>query len=262
MNLISVLKESIILIRQQPKVFIPKLITTALYSFYALWATRLMLKVYSLSSAIPTEEVSSLLSETLLLFLFVIILYFVDLISYAMYPSIVSAYRKQKPVKLTTALMDALSVWNVILLLGVLILVFLFAVLLVVGLTQFIALEFSMPILVGIAISLVLLLVMLFSILVFFVIPVAVVEKKGLLSSFHESISLGFKHKNELFKVNIMFLVLASVTLLIGMVSEFKGFVAFMAIAVFVLIRLIQAVVYTYMCVVNPYLYLRIKEQA
>jgi len=260
MNLLAVLRESLVLVRKQPKVFIPKLVTTAFYSFYTIWAASLTLRVYALSRVGAVEELSPLLQETMLLFVFIIFLYFMDLVSYSMYPRIVSDYLKKKPVSLTAALASAMSVWKVILSLGALIFLFLLTVMAVAVFVQVMSLTLSTPLLIWLLAPFVILSILIFSVLVFFVIPIAVVEKKSLISSFVKSFSLGLKYKGDLLKVNLFFLAMALVTLAIGILSESTGLVAFVSLAAFVGVRLIQAVVYTYMSVVNPYFYMRVRK--
>ena len=61
-------------------------------------------------------------------------------------------------------------------------------------------------------------------------------------------------------KINLVFLALAAVTLAVSLLSEFTGLIALAALIVFLAVRLIQAVIYTYLCVVNPIAYFKIRE--
>jgi membrane-anchored glycerophosphoryl diester phosphodiesterase (GDPDase) len=118
----------------------------------------------------------------------------------------------------------------------------------------------AMPSLAWITAPITVALILVVSILFFFVMPIAILEEKGIVASMSESITLGLKHKNELLKVNLILMVLAIVTMLAGLMFESTGFIVLLALAGFVAIRLLQAILYTYMYVVNPYFYLKIKE--
>jgi hypothetical protein len=257
MNLTSILKESLSLIRQQPKVFIPKLVTTLLYSVYTLWAAKLSLKAVSVKTP---EAMAALFPEVLMLFAFMLGIYFIDLVSYAMYPSIVNDFNSKRDIMLRKSLLEALKAWKIIVVLGFAIQLFLLAMLAVAGFIEVMALESSTPVLTSVIIPLFIVCMIAFSILVFFVIPIAIAEKKGIRQSFQKSIELGLRHKKDLLKINLVFLALAAVTLAVSLLSEFTGLIALAALIVFLAVRLIQAVIYTYLCVVNPIAYFKIRE--
>jgi len=257
MNAISVLKESLILIKKEPKVFAPKLVTTALYSFYAIWAASLALRASQIAD--PAKVDVSLMNEVFLLFGFMIALYFIDLVSYAMYPSIVSDYNNKKPINLFKSLLEALKSWKTIIFFGFMLLMLLFTLMAAAVFIQLSIMYSAMPSLAWITAPITVALILVVSILFFFVMPIAILERKGMVASVSESITLGLKHKNELLKVNIALMVLALITMLAGFVFESTGFIALLALAGFIAIRLLQAILYTYIYVVNPYFYLKIK---
>jgi len=258
MNAISVLKDSFLLVKKEPKVFVPKLVTTALYSFHTIWAASLALRVSQITETMEPDAM--LLNEVFLLFGFMIALYFIDLLSYAMYPSIVSAHNSNKPVKLLASLLDAMKSWKTIIVFGFMLLMLLFTITTTAILIQLFIMESAIPSLAWITAPITVALILAVSILFFFVMPIAILEKKGIIASISESISLGLKHKNELLKINLTLMVLAFATMLAGFLFESTGFMAFLALAGFIAIRLLQAMLYTYVYVVNPYFYLKIKE--
>jgi len=105
----------------------------------------------------------------------------------------------------------------------------------------------------------VLAIILVFAMLVFFVIPVAVIEKKGFIQTFRESFKLSLKHKWDVLRINLVFLFLTLLTLAIGMLSGFQGSAGYLAILLFALVRFIQATIYTYISVINPYFYVKVR---
>jgi hypothetical protein len=259
MNLLSILKESLLLLKKQPKAFIPKFITTGLYSFSTLWVAQLTVRAFEVLAR-GGSGAAGILAETPLLIVFATLLYFIDIVSYAMYPSIVKDYNENKPVSLKHALADALKAWSMIVTLGLLIPLVAVVMAVVIIVTYVLAVQLSLNILFYAGILLALLFAFAFSMAVFFTIPVAVVEKKSMLASFWESINLSFKHKGDLFRMNAVFLLLILATLALSMLSDFKGLAGVLSIAVFIVVRLLQAIVYTYLSVVNPYFYVQARK--
>jgi len=98
-------------------------------------------------------------------------------------------------------------------------------------------------------------------VILFFVVPVGVVEKKGVVDAFRHGFSLSMRHKKDLFAINVFFLILTSATFAILVVAESQGYGMMEAssIALFVLVRVVQAVMYTYISVVNPYFYIAVR---
>lgn len=263
MNLVRVLIESARLLQKNPNAFIPHLITTSFYTVYTLLAAHMTLKMYSIinaGAAAEIQELAAAVPEILFLLVFMAFTYVIDMISYAMYPSIVRDHHNGKPARLAHALGEALSVWKVLLALGVLTFTFLLIISAVAGLLNVLSVITSNIIFTAAAVVVMLASVLVFIVLMFFAVPTAVLDKRGVFASFRKSVSLGFEHKYDLLRINIFFLVLVFITLGVAMATEFSGLAGITALAVFIVIRLTQAVVYTYINVVNPYLYVRLKE--
>jgi len=264
MNLIELLKDSLHLLARRPKVFIPKLVTTGLYSICIIILMKLTLEVNKIASSVGIVEQEAIrtmlipmLGYAALTLIFLIFIYFIDLLTYAMYPSIVRDYHEKKPISLGRALHEALKSWVVLLVLGIVIAILATSILFpFLYLMTFIWENFYLLILIS---FILIIIIIIFAILVFFVIPVAVIEKKGIGHTFKESFRLSFKHKGNVLRINLMFLSLTLLTLSLGMLSELKGFSGYLAITLFILVRFIQALIYTYISVINPYFYLRVR---
>jgi hypothetical protein len=261
MKLLTVLTDSLALLRKQPKVFIPKLATTALYSIQNIWAATLALKLTVMPLQEASPEITGLMQESLLLFGFSLAIYFIDLLSYAMYPTIVAAYRKGEEVNLTQALSCALKAWKAIVALGILIQALILAILLTAGAIEYQAFEQSNTLLHLAAVFFILAAAIAVSILLFFAIPLAVLEKRGIIASMKESISMGLTHKNDLFRINVLLMLLAITSMAVGILYEKQGAIAIAAIGIFIAVRLTQALIYAYIGTINPYVYLHVKEK-
>jgi hypothetical protein len=84
-------------------------------------------------------------------------------------------------------------------------------------------------------------------------------EKRGVIDSFRQSMSLGLKHKGDLLKINLIFLLLLAVTMVLGAVQGSGTMASALAMLAFLIVRLVEAVVYTYLSVTNPMAYLAVR---
>ncbi|MEE9474148.1 MAG: hypothetical protein V3V36_00585, partial [Candidatus Hydrothermarchaeaceae archaeon] len=132
MHLTEVFKESLSLLKREPKVFVPRIFTTGLYTFFVLYLASLGLKISlainqgveaaeSAGTVPDLEGILSLFSRELLLFacLFLFVSA-VDILTYGMYVQITKDFHAKKPISLTNALKDAVSRARTLLLIGVL----------------------------------------------------------------------------------------------------------------------------------------------
>lgn len=273
MSLLAVLKESLRLLRSEPKIYLPRIITTLVYTAFILYAAKLSLRVAGAISTIMGEaeargaapDFAALLRQfagPLSVFLaFFLVAYALDIISYGMYARIVSDYHAGKPVGLIDALRAAAARWRVLVSLA-------FVLLLSIGgvFGLYFLLEASLLATGSALLSLLSLLVLIIGIVVlaiifFFSIPVAMLEEKRVLNAIAASARLGFRHRGLVVKINLFFAGLILATLLVAMYTDFTGKTGIFAVAAFIAGRLIQTVIYTYMNVVNPELYIHIKSE-
>ena len=264
MRILELLQESFRLLLEQPKAFIPRLITTALYSIYTVFAAKLAADALAIASSQaggqPDEGLLlGILFNAAILIASMPILYLVDLFSYAMYPRIVADHKAGGKISLTAALKDALKAWRPVVWLGVVV----FAMVLAVGAFSFavsyISIVTGFEALNILSVVIVVVALLAFSVAIFFVVPAAVLDGRGVKESFKESMSLGMKHKVSLLKLNIILMVLALVTLFSAFESSGSQAMAIASIVFYVLIRVLQAVVYTYLSVTNPLAYLSVR---
>ncbi|MFH1055224.1 MAG: hypothetical protein V1744_03905 [Candidatus Altiarchaeota archaeon] len=258
MDIIRILRDALKLLRDEPRVFAPRIITTALYSLFAVYSTMLTAELLTT----PTQQqIHTIVWKAVLLLASLPALYFIDAITYAMYPRIVKDYLEGHPINFTEALKSALAAWRVVVALCLTIFLSLIAILSLSGALQYMAATTGNILFTLLAVLSALALIFAFSVVVFFVVPAAVLEGKGVRESFAESVRLGLKNKTDILKLNLVFTALAIVTLLFMFSAEFSGSAAWLSIAAFILLRLMQAVVYTYLCVTNPMAYINITAQ-
>jgi hypothetical protein len=269
MRVTQILKESFVLLKKEPKLFIPRFITTALYSVVLLYTAKLTAEMmqatgyYSDATATPDPQViTTLLGGAFILLFSVIILLLVDLFSYAMYPILIRDYYKGAKTNLRKSFKEAFGAWKMILVLWVLIMVFSTFLGLILTIFQTLTLETGDSLYYLMALGVVLLAVLFLLIALFFVMPAAAIEKKGIICTFREGFNLSMKYKTDVIIINIFFIALTLLTLGIITYSEmkFSEGLAILAGLIFILTRIFEAVVYTYISVVNPYFYMKVAE--
>lgn len=256
MDVRKILIESLQLLRSRPKAFIPRILTTAVYSFYTLY---LMGVTASLSSADSFRILSDILPRMGLVFASLPLLYFMDILSYAMYPRIVADYREGREISLTAAFMESLKAWRIVLVLGAIIFGMLVVVVCAVAASVVLMYYTGSVIFVAAAAALVLALLLFFAVAVFFVVPAAVLDGRGVVDSFAESARLGFRYKGGIIKLNLVFVFLVVSTMLMVWAAQGDALLSAASVLVFVALRLVEAVVYTYLSVTNPYAYMQVR---
>jgi hypothetical protein len=273
MGLLSVFKEALVLLRDEPKIFLPRIFTTALYTVFLLYSAKLAV---DLTKAINSEismaaslgvapnlgralnQFTGALISYLVFFLFV---YGVDILSYGMYVRIVADYHKKEPIFLLRALKEAVSRIKTLFALGLVVLAFSAIFLILYGIIGSAYASTGHWIFSIMVLAVLLAAIISFAFLFFFAVPVAMIKKCGVAETLRMSMNLGLKYKGPVLKTNFLFAGLVLLTLLVAMYSEFKGAVGIAAAAVFILGRLFQAVVYTYISVVNPAVYLHFEGE-
>jgi hypothetical protein len=264
MALLSILKNSLKLLYKEPKIFVPRFITTALYSLSIIYLAGVVseiLKVWDPSgNSVPDRRIIMSFMENLIpLIVSMLFLYFVDLFSYAMYPAIVKDHYEKKPISLRRATKEALGAWKILIVFIVVATALMGIFALLVSLLRLQKIDIISYLVVAL---LILVALVVSSLLLFFVLPVAVVEKRGVRESFSRGIKLSIKYKKEVLQINIIFLVLIGITYVLMIFTELKysGILAALSILLFLTVRVFEAIIYTYISVVNPYFYMHIRK--
>jgi hypothetical protein len=274
MQLIRVFKESLRLMEKEPKVFVPRILTTFLYTFFVIYAASISLRI----SLVINREVeiarsrgmapdiggalSPFTDELLVFAAFSLLVYVVDILTYGMYARIASDFHGGKPISLLRALKDAVSRAPALMLIGIAATIFVGIFMLVYMLFGRLYISTQNPLFLLAALFVMIIAIVAFALVFFFAVPVAIVEKRGVKHAVLKSASLGMKNSGTVIKVNFLFVALVLFAMVIVMLTEVHGFVAVGAIVLFIIARLFQAIIYTYISIVNPALYLSIEEAA
>ncbi len=264
MTLKGILQESLRLLYKEPKIFIPRFVTTGLYTVVIIYLAKVSSQITEgldypghKAASVDPLVLSSIFQNILPLMLFLAFIALIDFVSYGMYPALVRDYYEKKPPSLGRSLKEALGAWKVILMFG--------------AITAFTAALMVLPLnlasggeiipyallsVVGFAVAFIVI------VLLFFVVPYAVIEKKGVVEAFRRGTRLSFEHRKDVFSINLVLISLSLVTFALMTLTEMtgQGVIAATSIILFIIIRTVQAVVYTYISVVNPYFYMRIKK--
>lgn len=264
MDYIDVLGNSLRLLRQRPKVFFPRILTTLLYTALLLAMTKVSVDSVSQMMSDPSmarQTYIEMASYFLKVFVLATVVYGIDIITYAMYPRIVRDYKRGADIDLGAALADALTQWKTLLVFAALIIGVVLGVSLLAAFLHVVAVLLGSLILDAIVVVMVILSVLFFSVLFFFVVPISVIEKKGVVDSFRKGMRLSRAHKGPVTRINVVFMIITLATMFVAVMTEFEGAIAYTAILLFVAGRLIQASVATYISVVNPYFYISISKR-
>lgn len=271
--LVQVFKNSFEMLLLKPKVFLPRLVTTTLYSFFAVYSAKFSLEIIKALSAetLAAETLGrvpdfgsalagyeSALAAYLLFFLFV---YAVDILSYGMYVTIVRDYRARGEISLSAALRNSLQSAKTLFVLSLVVLAFLALCLIIYAALGAAYMRTQSLLFPALTILFLILAIAVFALLFFFLIPAVVAEKRGAASALSRSVAMGMCHKGEVIKTNFFFAALVLATMIVVIATEFKGTLAFGAVAAFIAGRIVQAVVYTYISAVNPAVYFWAEEE-
>ncbi len=255
MRTLRVLAEALALLRAEPKLFVPRIATTFIYTAFLLFLSRVL---YEVALMLQRGEVQGVRHLALPVVASLPALLAVDMLTYGMYASLAEQYRRGE-VSLILALRQALSRWKSLLAIGVAALLFVGCIFVVSSLSLA-GFVYTRSVLFALLTLLISLLGVVAFALLFFAVPVAVLEGKGFLAAMERSASLGTRRSGEVVAINLIFMLLIFITMLIGMATQFRGKAFAAGVALFLAGRLVQAVVYTYMSVVAPTAYLLEEE--
>ncbi|MEA1924356.1 MAG: hypothetical protein U9M95_00645 [Candidatus Altiarchaeota archaeon] len=258
MKLQEILDKSFRLLRERPRMFIPNLISSIIYAVF-----ELVLIYYALDLIYSISDINSVYGNILPiigLFLFYPLIGAIDLLTYGMYPSMVSDYHADRKINLLRSLKDSVKSWRILLALGVIFLTFIVLLFVIVFFFFLLSMLLDEKMLIFLSFPVVLSLIVVLMMAVFFVVPAGVIEKKGVLSSFSNSFKLSSRYRWEVFTLIVFFMALVLAAISLGSLVNLKEVevgITLTAVLLFIMLRLIQSVLYTYISVVNPYFYLQ-----
>ncbi len=247
--MLDILRGAFTMLVSQPKLFVPRLVTTSAYS------------IFLLLTAGTAYEAAAGGTPTLLPVLAALpVLLLMDVLTYGMYASLAAQLRRGQ-ASLRLALRQALGRWRCLVMIGASFLVLLVLLCSGVALLVVLYLVLHLQVLALLAGVLMLSGVLVLGYLFFYTVPVAVIEAGGFLRVMRRSLSLSQRRRAEVVCLNLIILVLGTLSVVVGVLTGFRGGAFLVSALVFVAGRVVQAVIYTYLSLISPAAYLREGEE-
>ncbi len=258
-TLIEILKNSFIVLKKEPKLFLPKIFLSLLWGTLLLYSVNLLVEIQKINSISSIEIQMNLLNELyssiLFLAVFSFVFFLLDTIINSAYPLMIQKYLKKESFSVFNSIKTVLqNFWKIIL---PVLIVFFVSLIVLIPFTVLLSFSFVQKdfILSGILALIVVVIVFAVTVLFYFIYPVAVIEKKGLISV----INTIKKSKNNLKEASFgtfIALILSVFSAFLAAFSETPE-VSIIALLIFFLLRIITAILATYSMVLNPLLYFK-----
>ena len=250
MDIVELFRQSFSMLAREPKLFIPKIVVAFLYGFGMLATAFISLEslpiILSPESFAP-EQAFNLLSLSLMLFVYSIFLFAIDVLVNSMYPVLVKDFKQRNPISLPKALRFALSKFWIV-----------FPAVIVVDFAVAIpfALLLSLVALSGnivaffVVAALFLAASFLVIVLFYVVYPVSVLSEKNFVSALLKATSLGAGNLKHLSMPSLIPFTLSVINFALAFLAANPAF-----LVAFIVLRFLIALVYTYHMVLNPNVY-------
>lgn len=259
------MRESLDLLYKEPKMFLPNMTVAVFYAIFELILLKMSIDLFGNPGTLSQEDVRSMMSSNIMVLLAILAFYpllaALDLISYAMYPSMVSDHHKGKDISLGRAISSALKAWRIWLSIGLVIAVFVVCITPVVSafyILYYMTRNYIYFILGALIFFAAIVLLMLS---IFFVMPIGIIDNERTLASFKKSYQLGRKNKKEVISIVFFSFAVMGIAFVVGSnqaISSNSGLTA-LAVLAFMIIKMLQSTMYTYISVINPNFYLHIR---
>jgi hypothetical protein len=259
MNIKKLLTESLQLLVKHPTVIIPRLITTIIHTAIQLLLVKTAVDLTSLTA--DPEILAPLLKQTLILGVLSLTSLIIDATTYAIYPLITrNLLQKGKPL-LKQAARETLTKGRAILFYVILTL----TIATVIGgtagiLTAAHQINQNKTLLLAAAI---ITLTGLYttSISLYHLMPLLTLENQGIKQTLQKSLKLSRKQIKPLTKLNTIYLTLILTPLTILYTTKLQGNTTIPALTLYLLIRAIQTLTYTYITINNPLTTIKTKNE-
>ena len=257
MKFSQLLKEAFQILKKEPKLFLPKIIVAALFSIEIIVFAYILLNFpFVTTSELTPEQINQaiqlfpLLIGTLIYAIFLIIL---DVLVNSMYPPMIKDFKDGKKVSLRSGLNVGKK--RIFIVLPVIFLTALIIEIPLVFFTNYVvknSIEFNIWLIAPFMILLSFILVIFFYLLY----PVSVLENRGVFETIKTTISLSKKNFKKVALGSIIPMLLSLVSIFISFyVFSFPGL-----LIVFILLRFLVAIIYTYHMVLDPAIYFDVRK--
>ncbi len=250
-DLITILKTSLLLIKNQPKLFLPKTIIAIFYGILIIFESRLIVDFITvLYSAHTAPQLLHLLIFGGILLIFNIIVYVLDTIITAIYPALI----KQCPntVSFKKAFLDSKKRINLALFWATILLIFIFVIstITILILNIFNQTNLLIQLIIPLTIGLI------FSFIFYLIFPIIMLEDKSLKNSVKETIKISFNNKKKIFILSLIPLIVTLIKF--GLATNITNI---FALVIFVILTLLTAIIHTYSAVTTQTAYFLIKQK-
>ncbi|MFH1895011.1 MAG: hypothetical protein ABIJ74_00295 [archaeon] len=255
----EILKNSFIVLKKEPKLFVPKIFLALLWGGLLLYSVDLLKRIQEINSVVVLEEKAFLLNEILpasVALLFFSFLFFVfDSVINSAYPLMVQKYLSKQPFSVFASVKSVLFDFNKIVL--PVLIAFFAGILVLFPFTLMFSFFFTEQntFLLGVTALIILAVTFIVSVMFYFIYPVASIERKGLASVIN-TIKKSRKNFFEASFGTFIAMILSVVSALLVSFSDATELTV-LALIVFVVLRIITAVLATYSMVLNPLLYFK-----
>jgi hypothetical protein len=258
-SLIEVLRNSFLVLKKEPKLFLPKIFLALLWGSVLLYSMHLLLRIQEINSLDSTELKASLVKELfpglLLLLFFSFFFFLLDSVINSAYPLMIQDYLNKKKISVFGSIKTVMkNFWKIVL--PVIIAFFLSLIVLlpftVIFSFSFIAKDFILSSIIALVLLVVVFAV---TVLFYFIYPVASIERKGF-NAVIDSVKKSRKNIKEASFGSFIALILSLISAFIVSFSETQA-ITFIALIIFILLRIVTSVLATYSMVLNPLLYFK-----
>jgi len=258
-SLIEVLNNSFVVLKKEPKLFFPKIFLALIWGFLLLYYASLLVQVQAITLIESVELQAVMLEEVFSQLFFLLFLFFVffvlDSVINSAYPLMIKDFLDKKSFSVFNSIKFVLKNFFKIVLPVMLASVIAVAVLIpfiFVFAFFFLQKNFFLMLIFGLIILLIGFITVVFF---YFIYPIASIEKKGLISVI-DSVKKSRKNLKEASFGSFILLILSLVSAFIVSLAETQA-VSIIALIIFILLRVLTAVLATYSMVLNPLLYFK-----
>jgi hypothetical protein len=258
MNFVEVLRDSFIVLKKEPKLFLPKIFLALLWGSLLLYYVNLFKRVQeikSVSAEVQAVLLKGVFVEFVLLCFVFFVFFVVDTIINSAYPLMIKKYLSKKKFSVLSEIIEVLKNFFAIVLPVIAV-----SVIVIIALIPFVVLFsfFSMQnnsFFSLLSALLVLIVAFLLTVIFYFIYPVASIERKGL----HSVVCAAKKSFRNLKEASFGTFVLSVLSLISAFLVSFSEAteLTVLALIIFVFLRIVTAVLATYSMVLNPLLYFK-----
>ena len=258
-SLIEILRNSFVVLKKEPKLFVPKIFLSLLWGAFLLYYT-FFLKELLQENSLFQNTVSASLAQGFLLKLFFLfgiflIIFVIDsIINYA-YPLMIQNYLNKKSFSIVLSVKLVLKDFFKVII-PIIFSFILMIIVLIPFVAVFVLFVFQKNFLFSTVMAVITFIAtIILAVIFYFIYPVAVIEKKGLISVVN-TVKKARKNLKEAFFGTFIFSIISLISALIVSFAE-TDTISVIALIVFALLRIITAVLATYSMVLNPLLYFK-----